>query len=256
MRPQQPLQPILPVIEPKDPPNLPPEYDPKIQVKTEHEKEHEYKIDELQSTQDLETKANEAILVLKSNIRILFHLQMYYQQLAQSEDLNPALQQGIKPSISNFVRRVQSVQSDLQIHLDRLETIVKLIAECKNLLYGIVEYQSMQANKMFAKEAQRSAVRMEEMTKRMQDLALKTTLETVLMRIITVVTVFFLPATFVSTLMSTDIVKFDPKDSHITGGNASLGAIKLFIALSFSLMFATFSAGFGLYWWAVRYADR
>ncbi|KAL9108231.1 MAG: hypothetical protein Q9227_006969 [Pyrenula ochraceoflavens] len=246
----------IPLAEFEEPPNLPPEYDPKFQTQDVKEQEHEYKIDELQTTQDIDSKANEAILVLKSNIRILTHLQTYYQRLAESEDLDQALRKSIQASISSFARRVQSVQSDLQTHLDRLETIAKLIAECRDLLYGIVEYQSMQANKMFAIEAQRSAGRMEDMTQKMQNLTLKTTLETVLMRIITVVTVFFLPPTFVSTLMSTDIVKYDPKNASITAGGASLGAVKLFLTLTFSLMIVTFGAATGLYWWALRYADR
>lgn len=244
------------VIEPEDPPDLPPEYDPQFQDQGPEEDESEYKIDELQNAQHLESKANEAILVLKSNIRILSHLQNCYERLPESRDLDQALRDDFQASVSSFVRRIQSTQSDLQIHLERLETIAKLIAECQHLLYGIVEYQSMQANKKFAQEAQRSAERMEGMTKKMQDLTLKTTLETVLMRIITVVTVFFLPATFVSTLMSTDIVHFESQNSGMTSGKASLGAVKLFLCLSFSLMFATFGAGFGLYWWAVRYADH
>ena len=49
-----------------------------------------------------------------------------------------------------------------------------------------------------AQEAQKSTDSMELMTKDMQKLAQKTKLETVSMRIITLVTLFFLPGTFIS----------------------------------------------------------
>lgn len=51
---------------------------------------------------------------------------------------------------------------------------------------------------MLAEKAQQSAVKMEEMTERMHEIAMKTKQETVSMRIITLVTLFFLPGTFIS----------------------------------------------------------
>ena len=56
----------------------------------------------------------------------------------------------------------------------------------------------MEANKMLALRAQESTENMELMTKDMHILAQKTKQETVSMRIITLVTLFFLPGTFIS----------------------------------------------------------
>ncbi|KAL9620221.1 MAG: hypothetical protein Q9160_005230 [Pyrenula sp. 1 TL-2023] len=188
--PLQPVQPLpLSVSVPEDPPELPPDLPPGYdgsQDKPTDNKGQEYEIDELQRAQNVESNASEAILVLKSNIHILSQLRNYYDQLPNSPDLEPGFSDSFRTSVSSFLERIQMIRSDLQIHLDRLETIAKLVAECRNLLYGMVEYQSTQANKMFAQEAQRSAERMETMTRKMQELTLKTTLETVLMRIITV----------------------------------------------------------------------
>ncbi len=237
---------------PQEPPNVPPEYDPKIQGKpSDEELSMRYQIQELQDAQALETKVNDASLVLNSNIQVLTQIEEYYEQLPQCPDLPANLKTPMQTEIGRFLKRVRSVRRDLQMHLERVKTMSTLIAECKELLYGIVEYQAMQANHRFADEAKHSAIRMERMTKQMQEMTIRTTLETVLMRIITVVTVFFLPATFVSTLMSTDIVSFTPFDSSITSGDLSAGALKLFLCLSFSLMAATLVAGFGLWWGAV-----
>lgn len=58
-------------------------------------------------------------------------------------------------------------------------------------LYGILEYRSVEASKEIASKSQYSADRVEYMTQQMKQ-------EAVFMRIITLVTLFFLPGTFVS----------------------------------------------------------
>lgn len=60
----------------------------------------------------------------------------------------------------------------------------------------------MEANRLFAKRAQESTERIEEMTKQMNQVAIKTKDETVSMKIITLVTLFYLPGTFISVRVS------------------------------------------------------
>jgi hypothetical protein len=61
-----------------------------------------------------------------------------------------------------------------------------------------MNYRSTEASMMLAKRAQQSTENMEVMTKDMHIIAQKTKQETVSMRIITLVTLFFLPGTFIS----------------------------------------------------------
>ena len=56
----------------------------------------------------------------------------------------------------------------------------------------------MLANKYLGEKSRVSAGKMENMTRQMYKIAVKTEKETVLMRIITLVTLFFLPGTFIS----------------------------------------------------------
>lgn len=63
---------------------------------------------------------------------------------------------------------------------------------------GILQFRNMQATKDLAEKAQKSAENMEAMTVEMHTIAQKTKVETVSMRIITLVTLFFLPGTFIS----------------------------------------------------------
>lgn len=60
----------------------------------------------------------------------------------------------------------------------------------------------MKASEFFAKKAQESTDSMETITVQMHQIAIKTEQETVSMRIITLVTLFFLPGTFVAVLHS------------------------------------------------------
>jgi hypothetical protein len=64
----------------------------------------------------------------------------------------------------------------------------------------------MESNKLFAAKAQLSTENMEIMTRDMHEIAQKTKQETVSMRIITLVTLFFLPGTFISVSICTSIV--------------------------------------------------
>jgi hypothetical protein len=56
----------------------------------------------------------------------------------------------------------------------------------------------MESSKILAQKAQESAYHMEVMTQDMHEIARKTKQEAVSMRIITLVTLFFLPGTFIS----------------------------------------------------------
>lgn len=102
---------------------------------------------------------------------------------------------------------------------------------------------------------------MKVMAEAMHTIARETKMEAANMRIITLVTLFFLPGTFVSvsvalylvvalgltpteTLMSTPIVHY-PDDSRIV----NLDALKLFLAISLPLLAITVIAWYALYHW-------
>jgi len=63
---------------------------------------------------------------------------------------------------------------------------------------SIIDYQSMQASSWLAAQAKLSSEKMEDMTRRMERTAEETQKETASMKVITVITLLFLPGTFVS----------------------------------------------------------
>lgn len=101
----------------------------------------------------------------------------------------------------------------------------------------------------------------------MEVIAQETKRETVSMRVITLVTLFFLPGTFISvgtilsrfvmpliqqTLMSTPIVTFEAGSPSISHGTISAGALGFFVAVSIPLMVVTVLAWWASYWWEDR----
>ena len=128
-------------------------------------------------------------------------------------------------------------------------------------LASMLQWKATQSNLDLAQDAQTSTKNMETMTQAMHTIAYDTKMEAVNMRIITLVTLFFLPGTFVSvsaalylvaalgltpmeTLMSTPIVHY-PDDQRIINRDA----LNLFIAISIPLLAITIITCYGLYKW-------
>ncbi|CAN9101249.1 unnamed protein product [Alternaria alternata] len=112
---------------------------------------------------------------------------------------------------------------------------------------GILQHRSSKASEFYAKESRESAARMETMTLKMQDLAMKTKQETVSMRVITTVTLFFLPATFIATFMSTDILKFQNGEQEL-----QIQGLKLYLQVALPATAMTFVAWYVIYCLARR----
>ncbi|KAE9381149.1 hypothetical protein N431DRAFT_538899 [Stipitochalara longipes BDJ] len=202
--------------------------------------------------QTIEDRANEIRLMLESNIDILAQLRQHYNEVILSEHCPQDIISGCKPQIKRFEQRISGVISNLQTQQLRTTNLLRLISDRKNLLYAILQFQDIEASKVLALRAQESSQNMELMTKDMHILALKTKSETVSMRIITLVTLFFLPGTFISTVMSTDIVKFQTDSTGHTLKIFYPGALKLFLSMCLPLMVAVFISWYGVYWWIDR----
>ncbi|KAH7305646.1 hypothetical protein BKA65DRAFT_520672 [Rhexocercosporidium sp. MPI-PUGE-AT-0058] len=205
------------------------------------ETSEDFSFSDLQEVQSLEEKANEAGLVLESNINTLSEVRQHYGEVVNSEEF-PAV---VKAACSREIYKFEKTQS-------RTKVLLRLLTDRKSLLYGILDYRNMESNKLFASKAQISAQNVEVLTRDMHEIAQKTKQETVSMRIITLVTLFFLPGTFISTIMSTDIVKYQKSENGKSQEVFQLGALQLYLAITLPLMFLTFASWYGVYIWVDR----
>ena len=177
------------------------------EIKVEDET-RDFSFSKLRKVHQIAEKANEAVLVLRQNIIVLTQLRQYYRSISRRKDFPRDLAKSCKDAIDEFELRVDGVESDLQTQILRLETLLRLLEDRKTLvrhtiqstesaklrshqLHSILDYQNTEANR-------RSTKSMFTMTEDMNDIARKTKIETVSMKVITLVTLFFLPGTFIS----------------------------------------------------------
>ena len=177
------------------------------EVKVEDET-RDFSFSKLRKVHQVAEKANEAVLVLRQNIIVLTQLRQYYRSISRRKDFPRDLAKSCKDAIDEFELRIDGVEHDMQTQILRLETLLRLLEDRKTLvrrtiqstesaklrqyqLHSILDYQNTQANRYSTKS-------MYTMTEDMNDIARKTKIETVSMKVITLVTLFFLPGTFIS----------------------------------------------------------
>ncbi|KAL8693617.1 MAG: hypothetical protein Q9218_001575 [Villophora microphyllina] len=206
--------------------------------------QRQFKFRHIQDIQDLEESANEIVLVLRMNLNVCKHISEFYQSLLSSKQLpRDLLEENSHGDLANFQRRTQGVINQMDGRILRVEALLRLIADRKTLLYGLLKFQNTRSNMLMASESQKSTRKMEKMTHEMSEIARKTKTETVSMKIITLVTLFFLPGTFIATLMSTDIVHWSDGDKKFQPG-----ALHIYLALCVPFMVATFLIWAGFQW--------
>jgi hypothetical protein len=227
--------------------------------KLEDERGAHLSFEHLQEIHYVEERANEGLLVLRSNAAVIQELRDFYAEVASSL---PANTECIQPSLSamaEFQRNLDITIKDLAMQQSRLQVLLQLLVDRRALVSGyrrtmknseqkltnialklesMLQWKNAQLNFFLAQRAQTSATNMERMTEAMHTIAHQTKMEAANMRIITLVTLFFLPGTFVSvsiayqavkalklikeqTLMSTPIVHY-PDDQRIINHDALL----------------------------------
>ena len=176
-------------------------------VKGEDEN-RDFSFGKLRKVHKIAEDANEAVLVLKQNILILTQLRQYYISVSRRKGFPKDLGRSCKDAIDDFRLRIEGLENDMQSQVLRLESLLRLLEDRKTLvkqivqskesaelrkdqLHSILDYQNTQANRYSTKS-------MFTMTEDMNDIARKTKIETVSMKVITLVTLFFLPGTFIS----------------------------------------------------------
>ncbi|OTA62685.1 hypothetical protein K449DRAFT_394744 [Hypoxylon sp. EC38] len=182
--------------------------------------ERMFSFEKLQDLHQTGEHMQEALMVLKQNRNIIKEIREHYSTMLDSDDFPAEIRDGCRLQVAKFSQRALSIEKDLEVQQSRLETLNILLEDRSNLFYSIQQYASMQASKHFAKNAQASTdftmamtAKMNHMTEKMHDIALKTGHQTVSMHVITVFTLIFLPGTFLATFFSSGILRwYDSED--------------------------------------------
>jgi hypothetical protein len=187
------------------------------------DREHEIKrqahvgMDVLQKCQRLDETAEEAMQVINTNLSVLEGLVQFYESIMSSDEFPEELKLGCTGAVEKMKIQVQIAMSELQIQRSRAGSLSNLLRGRMNLLFGILKYCNLESNRSLAEKANSSATSVQHLTMDMHQIADKTKQETVSMRIITLVTLFFLPGTFVAVRSSAAATSLtaNKRDRHL-----------------------------------------
>ncbi|RMZ80814.1 hypothetical protein DV737_g2807, partial [Chaetothyriales sp. CBS 132003] len=158
--------------------------------------ETKYTPENIQNVQYYEDRTNEATMTLEFNAEVLTALYRYYEDLLT--DNNFPLRDSCHDSVSDFTRQLQDAVHDTKMQASRAKLVVRIAADRKALI------QSHLASQATAFQSQA--------TQKMEFMASIAQRDAILVRIITFIALVYLPATFVSTFFSTDIIRYQNQD--------------------------------------------
>ncbi|ETS83978.1 hypothetical protein PFICI_05854 [Pestalotiopsis fici W106-1] len=218
----------------------------------------EYDLDEKLSFEEFQrmnrwgSELEQSIMVIGQNLGVLEQLQKHYREIIESHEY----QQHIRASdltsrIATFFKRIDGVSRDLVVHRDRLEAVARTLENDKAMYGAALQYESARVSKHFAVTARESADRMEDWTRQMHSIAIKTEHETVSMHVITIFTLIFLPGTFVATFFSSGAIQWDEDGTLGTDYIARPGGMKLFFITIVPLTVVIMII-WGLIYWVAR----
>ncbi|KAB2100402.1 hypothetical protein AG0111_0g11465 [Alternaria gaisen] len=167
----------------------------------------QYEAWEIQDLQHWQDKTNEAVMVLEANAKILRTIRKFYSNLVVRKDFPSTLKTACEDHLYAFFSQLDEITSEFDMQLARAKLLVSIIGDRKQLVLQHLQTQVSDRTEQLNKNLEREAV---------------------VMRIITILTLIYLPATFVSTLFSTDIVKYqDQNQSPDKYENGSFSTLAL-----------------------------
>ncbi|KAF3015909.1 hypothetical protein E8E14_010687 [Neopestalotiopsis sp. 37M] len=186
---------------------------------------------ELLDVQEHEDRINECIMSLESNEDNMTLLSKFYGSIFQHKDFPSPERQSCEQHVKHFASQLWELIYDAKMHIRRVKVLTKIMGDRKATLVQLLQAQA--------------AERAEQVSTTMWRQAEQTSHEAIAMRIITVITLLYLPPTFVSTLFSTDIVKYQGDDGDLNHDIFSSLALQRFLEISLPLMLLTFTVVFG-----------
>jgi len=180
-------------------------------------------------------------VVSKANADVLTSLRKYYENLLENKAFN--LKDACGEDIIQFATQVNNMIYDSRMQIARAKLLVQIIDDRKSLILQHLQSQATE--------------KMETLTRSMHKIGLMSQKEAIAMRIITVVTLIFLPATFVSTFFSTDVVKYQNQNNGGgLAGSFSQTAMLRWLEVALPLTVVTLIVGYICFRWADKHRKR
>ncbi|KAK3320295.1 hypothetical protein B0T19DRAFT_434228 [Cercophora scortea] len=191
---------------------------------------------DLQKLGQLGDDMQTSLMVIGQNVRVMNEVMTRYGELVASEEFRAVVDVGkCRADMARFMSRGRRMVQDLENNGLRLRTIISSLESAKAQFQGILQYKNIRTGEYFAQSAHDSAKVMEQM-------AVKTKQETVSMHSITILTLVFLPGTFLATVFGSGLMRWDDDGG---GWSARTPGLQLFLAIC--LPMTTFTIGLWLF---------
>ncbi|KAH0271667.1 hypothetical protein KCU91_g7229, partial [Aureobasidium melanogenum] len=175
-----------------------------------------YESRDMQEIQVRKEKTSQAKMLLESNADVMVALRAYYVKLLDNEDF--PVRTECRKTIQNFSADVESNIIWIKMQVRRLDLLAEIISDRKDLVAQHFQNQV--------------AERTEHLNHNLEK-------EAIVMRIITIVTLVYLPATFVSTFFSTDVVHYQASGDSGSETSYSHLAMMRWLQVTLPLTFVT-----------------
>ncbi|KZL78222.1 hypothetical protein CT0861_07799 [Colletotrichum tofieldiae] len=182
----------------------------------------------LSDVQNWEERTNDTIMAMESNVNILRLQQNFYRDIVKDDSFPRKEQRGCQQTVKSHNSQLEELICETQMQIIRAKVLVKTVADRKTILIQHLQTQH--------------AIVSSKLTATMYEQADRSAVEAIAVRIVTIVTLIYLPATFSSTFFSTDVVKYQD------GEMFSKIALERFLEVTLPLMFLTFASA-GLWFW-------
>jgi hypothetical protein len=110
------------------PPVPPPEFEQDLN------NNESFSFSDLQQVQHYQEKINEALLVLRSNMKILTNIKQYYRSLLISGDFPKEIKDGSAKQINHFQSSIDNTINDLEMQQSRAEMLLSTVTNRKNMV--------------------------------------------------------------------------------------------------------------------------
>lgn len=145
--------------------------------------------------QEYEEKVNEAVMAIESNANIMESLLSSYTALIEDHDFPSAEVAACRKTLKMFSARMGEFIFDLKAQVERGKVLSKIARDRKHIILQQVQMRT-------AAKQERVAHSMWQCTERGQKEAI------IAKRTVAIIALLYLPPTFVSTFISTDVVKY------------------------------------------------
>lgn len=181
--------------------------------------------------QKYEDKVNEILMVIEANLKIVSSLLASYTALV--EDKNFPLEERVacKAAVEVFSTKIEEYAYELRMQADRARVLSKLVTGRKDNVLQQLQIQT--------------AMKQEALASSMWEFSNSNQRDTITMRIITAITLVYLPPTFVCTFFGTDVIKY--QDDGKGSVYFSLEALKSFFYVTIPLWVITIALVYYLY---------